>query len=77
MTSPHLTRLSASSIRLVATRRRNFALTPLALYPSPTMSKDAAAEPASKKQKKEEYTLYYVRLLIRGKTGIQVADRGK
>ena len=63
MTSLRLSSSSATYLRpLLARQSRNLSLTPRRLFPVSRMSsKETANEPAAKRQKKEDYVLYYVR----------------
>lgn len=57
--------LKPSAIRyLLTTQRRTISLTPPAYFPKPRMSKETANEPAAKRQKKEDYVLYYVSVYV-------------
>lgn len=59
------TLLKPSAIRyLLTTQRRSISLTPPVCSPKPRMSKETANEPATKRQKKEDYVLYYVSVYV-------------
>ena len=58
----HLPLRSSALKRLLTPQGRNASLTPLSPSQTARMSTETPSEPAAKRQKKEEYVLYYVRL---------------